>query len=375
MESIRAGLDRRSDSDPGSGGAEQSPMSLRAGHQRAVDRELDLYLSHARHLLNYALEAGIEVEPEIAQKIIAASHTTDRDNVWATQEAGDLISAITRLAAKLYPVTAETLRACREDAKRAIRRYRWLAVSLAVLIIPLSMISFIYTGISTTISADVKNANELAVALHTQLDASEPKKPAPPGAVTELQQFAAATRAIYSRTKQLAWFVPERLLEVYSVSTPRSKLELDPNLGNSTFDVQSETNRLTGEYQLVRAYATSAQDSMSVIWGAVGSCILPVLYALLGACAYVLRTFTQQVKTRTFELSVATGARLIIAAIGGCVVGLFNIFAIGQGATLPPLGLAFLIGYAADIFFSFLEGLTQTFGRGKSVHLDSTSMH
>ena len=34
--------------------------------------------------------------------------------------------------------------------------------------------------------------------------------------------------------------------------------------------------------------------------GALSACILPVLYALLGACAYVLRTFTEQTDKRTF---------------------------------------------------------------------------
>jgi hypothetical protein len=369
MESLHSGPDLRSDSDP-LGGSEHTAISLRAGHQRAAAKELDLYLSHARHLLNYAVEAGIEVDTDIAQKIIAASHTADKDSVWTAQDAGALISAITKLATKLYPVTAETLRACREDAGKAIGKYRRLAVSLAFLIVPLSMISFVYTGLSNEISTNVKVANELAVALHTQLDTS-PQGASPPGALTELQQFAAAMRTINSRTRQLATVVSSNLLEV-----PPKDLDLEINVSslNLAMGLRNETNRLTGEYQKVRAYAKSAQDATSVIWGAVGSCVLPVLYALLGACAFVLRTFTQQVKTRTFEPSVATGARLIIAAIGGCVLGLFSVFTTGEGTTLSPLGLAFIIGYAADIFFSFLEGLAETFGRGKAAPPHSTTV-
>jgi hypothetical protein len=40
---------------------------------------------------------------------------------------------------------------------------------------------------------------------------------------------------------------------------------------------------------------------------------------------------------------------------------LFNNFAITQGASVPPLAIAFLVGYGVDVFFAFLEGLIQTF--------------
>jgi hypothetical protein len=61
--------------------------------------------------------------------------------------------------------------------------------------------------------------------------------------------------------------------------------------------------------------------------------------------------------TRTFVPSVANSARFLIAAIGGAVVGLFDNFTITQGASIPPLAIAFLVGYAVDVFFSSLEGV------------------
>jgi hypothetical protein len=134
-------------------------------------------------------------------------------------------------------------------------------------------------------------------------------------------------------------------------------MQLPPDLKNLTATLQSEANDKTKVYQEVRLYATTVEDATSVVWGAVSTCILPVLYALLGACAYVLRAFTKQTERRTFAPSYATPARFIIAAIGGGVVGLFSSnFTIGQGTSLSPLAVAFLIGYATDIFFSLLEG-------------------
>jgi hypothetical protein len=64
-------------------------------------------------------------------------------------------------------------------------------------------------------------------------------------------------------------------------------------------------------------------------------------------------------------LSHTTLARLVIAGIAGMVVGLFNNPSITQTGSLPPLALAFLVGYAADIFFAFLEGATQSIYKSK----------
>jgi hypothetical protein len=82
--------------------------------------------------------------------------------------------------------------------------------------------------------------------------------------------------------------------------------------------------------------------------------------------AFLLRTFEQQMASRTFVPSIGTSARFLIAAIGGAVVGLFNNFTVGQGASIPPLAIAFLVGYAVDVFFAFLEGMLQAFTKGSA---------
>ena len=60
-------------------------------------------------------------------------------------------------------------------------------------------------------------------------------------------------------------------------------------------------------------------------------------------------------------MSAPPSARFLIAGIGGAVVGLFNNFTITQQPSIPPLAIAFLVGYAVDVFFAFLEGLLQAF--------------
>ena len=136
--------------------------------------------------------------------------------------------------------------------------------------------------------------------------------------------------------------------------------------GTLPLDLYPVANERIQVYQDVRSFAQSVGDDVSVFYGAITACILPVLYALLGTCAYLLRSFEQDMSNRTFTPSHADSPRFLIAGIGGAVVGLFNNFTITQGASIPPLAIAFLVGYAVDVFFSFLEGLIQAFTKSKS---------
>jgi hypothetical protein len=183
-----------------------------------------------------------------------------------------------------------------------------------------------------------------------------------------------SSRATYDRAWQLNFFI------AYSMSDPfgrhwsdiwlgrdrnkelRDKFELPPGIPNFS----DAAKQMIGVYQDVRYFAQSIWETVSTFYGAMATCVLPVLYALLGACGYLLRSFEQNFKLRTFDPSEVHTARFVIAAIGGAVVGLFNNFTISQTVTIPPLAIAFLVGYAADVFFSFLESLLQTFSRRDS---------
>jgi hypothetical protein len=183
--------------------------------------------------------------------------------------------------------------------------------------------------------------------------------------IEDLTQFAQAVRAIDADATKLNVFVlyTERPPFSYSRSG-RNMLELKPGLT----DLTQQADQRVQVFQQVRYFAQSVQKDASIWYGAIASCILPLLYAILGALAYLLRSFEQQVQTRTLRYADGHAARFAIAAIGGFVVGLFNV-SIVQTATISPLAIAFLVGYAVDVFFSFLQGLIQTFGRS---HADGT---
>jgi flagellar biosynthesis protein FliQ len=71
-----------------------------------------------------------------------------------------------------------------------------------------------------------------------------------------------------------------------------------------------------------------------------------------------------QTVARTYLPSHHVFARVVIALIAGLVVGLFNNFT--QGITLSPLAIAFIVGYAVEIFFSFLDAFLETLKKVRS---------
>jgi hypothetical protein len=243
--------------------------------------QLDRMLDDAEHLLNYAVEAGIEVEADIAKRIIAAISAGPA--VWESPDAGELAAAITKLAAKVYPVTAETLRASRDDAHGAIRSYKGIAYGLALIIIPLSIGSFISAAISNKISADINHANEYLLDLHTQLNTQKfSDNDAPPsGILGELQRFGIEMRDIHNRSQQLNLLFPYNkedpckndgtaataARQAGAAADYHCDLELNSRELKVMKGLRTELDELTNSYQYIRAYATSVTDDASLPLG------------------------------------------------------------------------------------------------------------
>ncbi|HEX3471035.1 MAG TPA: hypothetical protein VHT28_07600 [Silvibacterium sp.] len=329
---------------------------------------LNVALADAERLLKHAAETGIAIDDATRDHVLEARTASTAG--WTEQTAANLLSALTTLAARLKPVTAASLKATYEETVHTVRSYLRVAIWLAVFIVPFSVASFVATALSNAIRADIVTANALAVQLRSQLGPPKtPPAPLPTGlneadVITQLQLYASTVRAIDARARQLNFLIFnfERDPFAYARKDPAKLHEifqLPPDLS----DLAKAADDRTIRYQDVRYFAQNVLDTVSIFYGAITACILPVMYALLGTCAYLLRTFEQQMSTRTFTPSDANFARFLIAAIGGAVVGLFNNFTLTQGASIPPLAFAFLVGYAVDVFFSFLEGLLQSFTR------------
>jgi hypothetical protein len=334
-------------------------------------------LQDAERLLKYAAEIGVDIDEDTCKAVLHARAASGLG--WTEETAAKLLAALTKLATRLKPVSAESLKAYHDDTRPALRAYLRVALWLAIIIVPFSLASFITSAISDAIRTDISTANDLAVKLNAQLRAPTASTVAASAAnqlptdisqvqvITELQLFASTIRAIDARAREL------NVLVIPRESVPFAAIRGNPVQMHAKFELPvglpnlaEAADQRTAVYQDVRSFAQNLLNDVSVFYSAITTCVLPVLYALLGTCAYLLRTFDRQMSTRTFTPSVANTARFLIAAIGGAVVGLFDKFTITQEASIPHLAIAFLVGYAVDVFFVFLEGLLQLFAKGNA---------
>ena len=198
-----------------------------------------------------------------------------------------------------------------------------------------------------------------------------------------LQDFSRNNRQLYAETLWLIRLTGHGSDNVYaspwmlSGPTQRENLELllpillEPlDLGTqvslpakpiSPQDAVDDGMRKLAVYQDIRAMAQNAERTSDILWGAITSYLLPVLYSMLGALAFILRESAAQISVRTFDPANARYAnrtRIIIAVIVGSVIGLFGSVWKTQVGSASPLAVAFLAGYAADAFFSFLDKTT-----------------
>jgi hypothetical protein len=104
---------------------------------------------------------------------------------------------------------------------------------------------------------------------------------------------------------------------------------------------------------------------LKTILDIVAAYLLPALYGLLGACAFVLRQLCNDISTLQFadDSRVRYTLRLNIGILAGLAVGWF-VDPTQQGsvvANLSPLALAFVAGYGSDLLFAVLDRIVNAF--------------
>ncbi len=357
----------------------------RGGHELELRRAMD----DAECLLHYASQAGIDISEDVMTDILAAREAFEQGRLGSAETVA-FLSAYAKLAARLAPVTAETVRASNERLGAVVRGHGALAICTTVLIVALSLLIFVTTSIGNDIGDGLTRTNELAAKARAHVGApaignvadetcgEATALPNPPIVfeppmnelimITELQSLAASIRDLHTSAIKLNRFVlsvehnpfdapdPSKPL-VTPGGNPYEALQLPPSLSNFRAAAMCKI----AAYQQVRSFAQNVKADAVLAYGSLAAYVLPVLFALLGAFAFNLRDYTSRVKARTYHPSYVNSARIIVAVICGAIISFFNGFT--QGLNL--LAAAFLVGYGVEIFFTFLDSLLVSFGAKK----------
>jgi len=113
-----------------------------------------------------------------------------------------------------------------------------------------------------------------------------------------------------------------------------------------------------------KKYITISKSVLLTIY----SYVLPLLYGLLGASAYILRNLALEIKSLTYtnELIIHYNLRIALGTLSGLAIGWFYHGPSNQGdvsasATLSTLAMAFLAGYSVEILFATMDKLIAVF--------------
>ncbi|MES2940944.1 MAG: hypothetical protein V4864_24910 [Pseudomonadota bacterium] len=93
--------------------------------------------------------------------------------------------------------------------------------------------------------------------------------------------------------------------------------------------------------------------------------LLPVLWGVIGAALYVLRTLAQDLASMSYSRDHATlhRSRYYLGAVAGFVVAKFSTAVSGKvlDDAVQPMVLALLVGYSVDVLFNLLNKLIEVF--------------
>ena len=336
----------------------------------------------AELLLSYAATAGKALNDSDVKILTSAveEHGTAKkgavDNS-SNLNYSDVVLAYSRVAKQLLPVTAFTLRKFFLGFRGNVLFYVWSGLIFFILVVFLSLLIFVSSAISDSIKTDIDLANSKAITLRAHLESpGQGANPASlPSTTTysvqdlliDLQLFAISVRSVDGRALRLSHLVVlSGIRDPFAIirSHPdemHQKFELDPRLAHPEEDFY----RIVGTYQDVRAYAQGLRDWVAFWYGGIAATILPILYAILGVCAWSLRRIQIAIRDKAFA---DTGAKehMLVAVIAGLLISLFSGLFASSGVSLSPLAWAFLAGYSSDAFFQVLEGLLRARTRGDS---------
>ncbi|MDW6001870.1 hypothetical protein [Vibrio mangrovi] len=327
-----------------SGSAAPSPPSgseqSRSAHHPTETQTL---IDDGIRLLHYVARSGdLNIDPEIAAGIINAQSNLNSRH-WGEEDETRLLSCYDKLASQVWPVTVESIKAVVPNAvngqiespraNRTIIWYRRYTVFTLIILLIVQVYYLFGYGLTQSL----------------------------------LQYTTSVTSA--QNSPQLTKFAENNLRASYRLLQGWNQVWM---LGHDFELAPTDRKIPPGKEEATIHFATHLIAAQSVLQ-MLQNYILPLMYGLLGAFIFVLRSLLQQVRTLTYTASREIGYRLRLTL--GCLAGLITGWLLKpeMGAmTLSPMALAFIAGYSIEVLFSALDRAIDSIRKKAPEAKDST---
>ena len=397
--------------------ADGKQSASRAAAGDAHDETLFNAVVSAEQLLSYAAEHGSDIAEDggIIDTVVRTKRLFQGSGL-APDDESKFWDAYRKLSIATSPVTRESLAATTQQVHRiwflnrnvspagkAVRYYQGVTI-LAIIVLLVVQIYWVFVSTLEKVLKTLQDELDAAQLAMTTKEV-ELRRISPDSkiedAIDELLErdsraspaTADGERARADRAQEVQ-ALQEQRAELWDAlsDSDREKLDKleaeyeilmrDPTIGRIQEQIEVNLDllktvdlvgRILGEEEgATNRYSFSDQSLFSVTTGSISLQILslyllPILYGLVGACAYILRTISREIRMRTFTvaLKINLQLRLVLGALAGFSVAWF---VGGEGdativGNVTPLALAFLAGHSVELLFSAMDTLVEAFSR------------
>lgn len=331
-------------------------------------------LGESGPLLRFAAEHVKNLDPDLA-RAIAESVEAQARGTWSAEVSQRFWTTFNKLCELIKPTTMDCLSASHRNldpihmfwfqskAKVSLNQRtsafcRWSLV----LIIPIALLLQLYVWIGRIESdkmeerlGTLRPAEEFLTADYRFVDAKAPKDPPWPDDLSAKgNKLILDARALNREVQRLHF--EASILQGPKLTNVQPLKIIPPDAKWYVAYQIAEDN-----YENATLASTKAQEQSALSEGIFVTFILPLLFGLIGAIAYVIRTISDEIATTTFSKTSPTRhlMRVALGAIAGVVVGFFT--KVSTQVQLPQLAFAFLAGYGVEALFSMFDGIIKKF--------------
>jgi hypothetical protein len=353
---------------------ESDRMSKESGTKSLqVSPEIKQAVSDGQRLVNYiSRDGGILLDREIAQTITEAKFKIAGEQSvgeqWTVQDEKEYLLCYDKLASVISPVTVESIHAViptqfdkkgsLTKAERAVAWYRRYTM-LALFLLILTQIYYLFgNDLNQNLRGYFDERERLSLKIYN-LPSTDRDREISINEIKLLNQNIDANYKLLMTWNRI-WLFGASFSETLPWYTQK-KFELEKKVvARESNNNETEIDKQALEQDLYKArlvyfsHLLSAEAMLQVLHNYV----LPLLYGLLGAFIFVLRSLLSEIKsvTYTYDSEIRYRLRLTLGALGGMIVGWFLKPDEGDvTASVSSMSLAFLMGYNVDVLFSLMD--------------------
>jgi len=347
------------------------------------NRDLEA-LEDATHLMRYATRSKLTLSAEIVRTVFEAGEASDNGK-WSPEIAAKFWTAFSSLCTLIAPATVDSVYANMPTEARP-RWYVWLFRARPLISVAersaqryvgiMLFLLLAVTGIAYAVETSRDGIQGIEKLLDSQkavvetlqkgiaqnetalgdraIDSKHVRSIPDAGlraAVHGMQMNRLTLRAAGAQTWQEARTLP---LFVFYPAVPIYTGLLTDEAG-TVGDLEASVKDFTA----ASAYVASIKSSILGAADFVTKTLLPILLGMLGACAYVVRHISDQIRDTTYARTSPTQhlVRVGLGALAGIVIGFGGI--VDQSANISAAAWAFAAGYAIEPVFAVIDSIAE----------------